>query len=50
MILCAGKKKETVRLLDMEGSGIRVVSCRREALPKAELDRKLHEAVGIRFK
>ena len=45
LILCAGKKEETVRLLDMEGSGIRVASYWTEALPRAELERKLHEAV-----
>ena len=45
LILCAGKKEETIRLLDMEGSGIRVASYWTEALPKAELERKLHEAV-----
>jgi predicted nuclease of restriction endonuclease-like (RecB) superfamily len=47
LILCAGKKEETVRLLDMEGSGIRVASYWTEALPKAELERKLHEAVVL---
>ena len=45
LILCAGKKEETVRLLDMKGSGIRVASYWTEALPKSELERKLHEAV-----
>lgn len=45
LILCTGKKEETVRLLDMEGSGIRVASYWIEALPRAELERKLHEAV-----
>lgn len=45
LILCAGKKEETVRLLDMEGSGIRVASYWTEVLPKVELERKLHEAV-----
>lgn len=45
LILCAGKKEETVRLLNMEGSGIRVASYWTDALPKAELERKLHEAV-----
>jgi predicted nuclease of restriction endonuclease-like (RecB) superfamily len=45
LILCAGKKEETIRLLNMEGSGIRVASYWTEALPKAELERKLHEAV-----
>jgi predicted nuclease of restriction endonuclease-like (RecB) superfamily len=47
LILCAGKKEETVRLLDMEGSGIRVASYWTEALPKAELERKLHQAVVL---
>ena len=47
LILCAGKKEETVRLLDMEGSGIRVASYWTESLPKAELERKLHEAVVL---
>jgi predicted nuclease of restriction endonuclease-like (RecB) superfamily len=45
LILCAGKKEETIRLLDMEESGIRVAAYWTEALPKAELERKLHEAV-----
>lgn len=45
LILCAGKKEETVRLLDMEGSGIRVASYWTKVLPKVELERKLHEAV-----
>ena len=47
LILCAGKKEETVRLLGMEGSGIRVASYWTEALPKAELERKLHKAVVL---
>ena len=47
LILCAGKKEETVRLLDMEGSGIHVASYWTEALPKDELERKLHEAVVL---
>ncbi|MBW2108913.1 MAG: DUF1016 family protein [Deltaproteobacteria bacterium] len=47
LILCAGKKEETVRLLDMEGSGIRVAAYWTEALPRAELERKLHEAVVL---
>ncbi|MCX6994070.1 MAG: PDDEXK nuclease domain-containing protein [Kiritimatiellaeota bacterium] len=45
LILCAGKKEETVRLLDMEKSGIRVAAYWTEILPKAQLERKLHEAV-----
>ena len=47
LILCAGKKEETVRLLDMEKSGIRVASYWTEALPKAQLESKLHEAVVL---
>ncbi|MEW6668146.1 MAG: PDDEXK nuclease domain-containing protein [Thermodesulfobacteriota bacterium] len=45
LILCAGKRHETVELLDIERSGIQVSSYWTEALPKAELERKLHEAV-----
>jgi len=45
LILCAGKKEETVRLLDLEASGIRVASYWTEDLPKEQLERKLHEAV-----
>lgn len=45
LILCAGKKEETVRLLDMEGSGIKVASYWTEALPQKELEKKLHDAV-----
>jgi len=47
LILCAGKKDETVRLLDLEKSGIRVASYWTEALPQKELQRKLHEAVRL---
>ncbi len=47
LILCAGKKRETVELLDLERSGIRVSSYWTEVLPKAELERKLHEAVRL---
>ena len=45
LILCAGKHEETVEMLDMEQSGIRVSSYWTEVLPKKELERKLHEAV-----
>ena len=45
LILCAGKRHETVELLDLEKSRIQVSSYWTEALPKAELERKLHEAV-----
>jgi predicted nuclease of restriction endonuclease-like (RecB) superfamily len=47
LILCAGKKEETVRLLDMEGSGIRVASYWTEFVPREQLERKLHEAVVL---
>ena len=47
LILCAGKMHETIELLDMEQSGIRVSSYWTEALPKNELERKLHEAVRL---
>ena len=47
LILCAGKRHETVELLDLEKSRIRVSSYWTEVLPKAELERKLHEAVML---
>ena len=47
LILCAGKKHERVELLDLEKSGIRVAAYWTEALPKAELERKLHQAVRL---
>ncbi len=47
LILCAGKKEETIRLLDMEGIGIHVASYWTEALPREQLQRKLHEAVAL---
>jgi predicted nuclease of restriction endonuclease-like (RecB) superfamily len=46
LILCAGKKNETIELLDMEKDGIRVSSYWTEALPKDLLRKKLHEAVA----
>ena len=45
VILCAGKKRETVELLDLESSGIHVASYWTEALPKKQMERKLHQAV-----
>lgn len=47
MILCAGKRHETVELLDLDKSGIHIASYWTEALPKAELERKLHDAVML---
>jgi hypothetical protein len=47
LILCAGKRHETVELLDLERSRIQVSSYWTEALPRAEMERKLHEAVTL---
>jgi predicted nuclease of restriction endonuclease-like (RecB) superfamily len=47
IILCAGKKEETVRLLDLGKRGIQVSSYWTQVLPKDELQRKLHEAVRL---
>ena len=47
LILCAGKRQETIELLNLERSGIRVSSYWTEALPRAEMERKLHEAVAL---
>lgn len=47
LILCAGKKRETIELLDLEKSGIKVSSYWTEALPKEQLEKKLHEAVRL---
>lgn len=45
LILCAGQLRETIELLDLEKSGIRVSSYLTDILPRKELERKLHEAV-----
>jgi len=45
LILCAGKRQETVELLNLERSGIKVSAYWTEALSKSEMERKLHEAV-----
>lgn len=47
LILCAGSKHETVELLDMERSDIRVASYWTKILPKKQLERKLHQAVRL---
>ncbi len=47
LILCAGKKDETIELLDMEKDGIRVSAYWTDVLPKEQLRRKLHEAVLV---
>ncbi len=45
LILCAGQRRETVELLDLENSGIRVSSYWTDLMPKGQLQKKLHEAV-----
>ncbi len=47
IILCAGKKDETVRLMDLGRRGIQVASYLTDMLPKEDLERKLHEAVRL---
>jgi predicted nuclease of restriction endonuclease-like (RecB) superfamily len=47
IILCAGKTVEHVELLELEKSGIHVASYLTRALPKRELERKLHQAVRL---
>jgi predicted nuclease of restriction endonuclease-like (RecB) superfamily len=47
LILCAGKLAETIELLDLEQSGIRVSAYWTEVLPKKDLERKLHQAVRL---
>ena len=45
LILCAGKKREQIELLELEKSGIRVASYWTKVLPRKLLQRKLHEAI-----
>jgi predicted nuclease of restriction endonuclease-like (RecB) superfamily len=47
LILCAGTGRETIELLDLEKSGIRVSSYWTALPPKRELERRLHEAVRL---
>ena len=47
LILCAGQRRETVELLDLEQSGIRVSSYWTDVLPRAQLQKKLHNAVRL---
>ena len=47
LILCAGKREETIELLDVARSGIRVSSYWTDALPKEQMERRLHEAVRL---
>jgi predicted nuclease of restriction endonuclease-like (RecB) superfamily len=45
LILCSGKKHETVELLELERSGIRVAEYLTELPPRKALERKLHKAI-----
>ncbi len=47
LILCAGLRRETVELLDLEKSGIRVSSYWTDVLPRDQLQQKLHDAVRL---
>jgi predicted nuclease of restriction endonuclease-like (RecB) superfamily len=47
LILCAGKTAEHVELLESEKSGIHIAAYLTTALPKKELERKLHQAVRL---
>jgi len=45
LILCAGRKRETVELLELEQSGIRVAEYLTELPPRAILEQQLHKAI-----
>ena len=45
LILCAGKKRETVELLELEPRGIHIAEYLMELPPRQLLERRLHEAV-----
>jgi predicted nuclease of restriction endonuclease-like (RecB) superfamily len=45
IILCAGKKRETVEVLELEPRGIHVAEYLTELPPRELLERRLHEAV-----
>jgi hypothetical protein len=47
LILCAGKKAETVEYLDLDRSGVQVAEYLTELPPRNVLRRKLHEAVRL---
>jgi len=46
LILCAGKKRETVELLELAQSGIRVAEYLTELPPREILERELHKAIA----
>ena len=45
LVLCAGKKRETVELLELEASGIRVAEYMTELPSRKVLEQKLHAAI-----
>ncbi|MBM4354491.1 MAG: DUF1016 domain-containing protein [Deltaproteobacteria bacterium] len=47
LILCAGKKRETVQLLELDKANIRVASYWLDALPRRLLEQKLRDAVAL---
>jgi predicted nuclease of restriction endonuclease-like (RecB) superfamily len=47
MILCAGNREEHIALLELPKSGIHMASYWTDALPRKELESKLHEAVRL---
>jgi predicted nuclease of restriction endonuclease-like (RecB) superfamily len=47
LILCAGKKAETVEYLDLDRSGVHVAEYLTELPPRNVLKRKLHDAVRL---
>jgi predicted nuclease of restriction endonuclease-like (RecB) superfamily len=47
LILCAGKKRETVQLLELDKANIRVASYWLDVLPRKLLEQKLRDAVAL---
>lgn len=47
LILCAGKSDETIELLELSKSGIRVSEYITDLLPKKTLEKKFHEAIRL---
>jgi predicted nuclease of restriction endonuclease-like (RecB) superfamily len=45
LILCAGKKRETIELMELQEGTIRVASYWTKVLPRKLLQKKLHEAI-----
>jgi len=47
LILCAGKNQETIELLELEKSGIRVAEYWLDVLPRKLMEKKLHDAIVV---